>query len=735
MGANAVISDSIKHRRYRAYMQRRLICIVSLTLAIAGLAALICVDLGLFPRLTEIIDINISKLNEQNKYTQVPLIEKYVRTFAVYCVIAGALLAFRTLLEKMKESFFTAIIGAVATFLVSIQLFQSTFLFFENAFPMYWQRYLLILSYVAFGIFWFYYWGYYPLSTKILIDAMSRSLGYNERISIDWVKEGITDYTLEAFPLEKVIPQDVAHLSIQMNGVKRENLNQVLDRFFNSKPQAEKSQEALILIGGFGSGKSTALAKCVQRQLYSKKHYGEIPIYVKLRDWLENDILDKKQQYNNYKNTRDDMDFYLSKLSSIIVGNLDADNQGNIKNILINLHENRRLLYAFDGLNELLQRSIDDSDSSREQKAKDLCTFLYRFCAGNRCIISMCEIPGVLTSRSILFNQVCYYQIYAVDGVVINSKKIADWSLNYRHSVALYRLAQNELMNGNMVPLTMYKLLENYVKRQINSELIDTDEAKECLSKLKLLFQARIKSANGSDSYYIHPYSHLYPIDNTKLDANKDEKYLSALINCRILYRSEINNKEQDLVPRYQYHFCHILVYEYLLAEYLIHNLSENEIGNVFIGNDNNKPNILEHTHLQSVLTMLLSTLLDNEKGIHIIISVLSKVNPDYKMNTFVLLSKIIEDATKIQDNRMVLNKALVELNDQIKIYLESGHITLSKKIALLKIYQNSSDKKTKISNELLSQNNKSWVFLNSKQDLLLEGTRSALIDLENTEG
>ena len=801
MSANAITSKSIKHRRYRVYMERRLICIVSLAISTLSLAILICVDIGIFPKLTVIIENTISELRAQEKYIEVSLIEKYVRTFAVYGVIAGALLAFRTLLEKMKESFFTAIIGAIATFLVSIQLFQSTFQFFENAFPMYWQRYLLILSYAAFGVFWFYYWGYYPLSTKILIDAMSRSLGYNERIASDWVKEGITDYSLEVFPLERVIPQDVAHLSVQMNGVKRELLKSALDKYYNKKPIAAKAQEVLILIGGFGAGKSTALAKSVLKQLKSYKHYGEIPVYVKLRVWLRDDIFDKEQPHNIYKSNRDEIDYYINQLSTTIVGNMDSDNKDNIKKILISLHESRRIVYVFDGLNELLQRSLDDQNQISEQSAKDLCTFLYQFCAGNRCIISMCEIPSILTTRSVLLNQTaCYYLIYAVDGVSakdIGKKRIGDWSWNYYHSVALFRLAQNEISKGNASPKTMYELLENYVQRQIENEIISSEEVKHCKKELIILFEERVNLIRNKgllnkhdsiDSYYTSPYSYIYEkesiVNGKAEDAtsvieehNRErarERYLSALVNCRILYRTETTTEEKQndnpVKIIYNYHFCHILVYEYVMVEYILNKLNlldkklsqalkknPEKIGgngakppiirkriigsivrDIFIGKKDLVPDILEYSHLSSVLSMLLSKLMKEKKGddINAILEALINdkafMDDKRKINILVLLSKIESDLLTINPDFELNNP---EMNKKIGKLINSKNttITLSERIALLRLYHGETiigetiKKGEEIDRALQDKKNQEWKYLNSKRELLEEKMKSSL--------
>lgn len=785
-------------------MERRLICIVSLAISTLSLAILICVDIGIFPKLTVIIENTISELRAQEKYIEVSLIEKYVRTFAVYGVIAGALLAFRILLEKMKESFFTAIIGAIATFLVSIQLFQSTFQFFENAFPMYWQRYLLILSYAAFGVFWFYYWGYYPLSTKILIDAMSRSLGYNERIASDWVKEGITDYSLEVFPLERVIPQDVAHLSVQMNGVKREILTSALDKYYNKKPIAAKAQEALILIGGFGAGKSTALAKSALKQLKSYKHYGEIPVYVKLRDWLRDDIFDKEQPHNIYKSNRDEIDYYINQLSTTIVGNMDSDNKDNIKKILISLHESRRIVYVFDGLNELLQRSLDDQNQISEQRAKDLCTFLYQFCAGNRCIISMCEIPGVLTTRSILLNQTaCYYLVYAVDGVSakdIGKKRIGDWSWNYYHSVALFRLAQNEISKGNASPKTMYELLESYVQRQIENEIISSKKVGNCKDELINLFGERVKrkdEVTGSnidgtkESYYTSPYSYVYKKESTddgnienqysqeqeiaervdlvgeipveiirreetkkKTNRKDREQYLSALVNCRILYRTETKIKERRTEKQtedttkiiYYYHFCHILVYEYIMVEYILREIDKGNdnlnVSSIFLGEQDNTPDILEHTHLSSVLSMLLSSLWkmnENEENgnkgkvtriediLNELIERLSNFqNPRYIIDFLVLLSKIESDLSIIYPD-FELNNA--KINNKIEELLKGKNSpTLAETISLLRLYHGKDiDKTGRINDELDKMGNQEWIYLNSKRELLEEKMKSSL--------
>ena len=410
----------------------------------------------------------------------------------------------------------------------------------------------------------------------------------------------------------------------------------------------------------------------------------------------------------------------------------------------------------------------------------------------------------VLTTRSILLNQTaCYYLVYAVDGVSakdIGKKRIGDWSWNYYHSVALFRLAQYEISKGNASPKTMYELLESYVQRQIENEIISSKKVGNCKDELINLFGERVKrkdEVTGSnidgtkESYYTSPYSYVYKKESTddgnieiqysqeqeiaervdlvgeipveiirreetkkKTNRKDREQYLSALVNCRILYRTETKIKERRTEKQtedttkiiYYYHFCHILVYEYIMVEYILREIDKGNdnlnVSSIFLGEQDNTPDILEHTHLSSVLSMLLSSLWkmnENEENgnkgkvtriediLNELIERLSNFqNPRYIIDFLVLLSKIESDLSIIYPD-FELNNA--KINNKIEELLkEKNSPTLAETISLLRLYHGKDiDKTGRINDELDKMGNQEWIYLNSKRELLEEKMKSSL--------
>lgn len=276
---------------------------------------------------------------------------------------------------------------------------------------------------------------------------------------------------------------------------------------------------------------------------------------------------------------------------------------------LLTLHENRRLIYIFDGMNELLQRNVKDKDNTDKQYARNIMEFLYRFANGNPCIISMCEMRDVITTRSICMDEADKYQIYAVKGVRLNKKETQTlqekrWMQKLVSNVALYRLAAN----ADSQTQTRFSLLEKYVIKQIESELVNVNDSSECRHAIR----KTIESVWKKEGFLQSPYGG-YEVDD------ENEKWFRYLSNTKLFYC----DAEGDRC----YHPGHILIHEFFLADYAMNKFFNNEeqtpgliedFVDFFCGDENNgddQPDLLEYTYLKSVFVMLITHVAKNDNG------------------------------------------------------------------------------------------------------------------------
>lgn len=226
--------------------------------------------------------------------------EIVLNTVLLFFGIGVGILLVRMIYERTSGSFFSSIIGILAAVVLSGEILLTLVRYFMNTYQYLWQRVCLAVSLLSFGYFFYAIMGFFPISAQRLIGSMRRKLIYQEIASNDWVKQGVCDYPLDVIKLD-YIPQDTE----RVRGTDIYSLDSVLDRFI-SGASAKTERECMILIGGFGSGKSTALLNTIQRYLHHFNsaiggHTGRIPVYVKLRDWI-NDKQDLENIRVNGKN-------------------------------------------------------------------------------------------------------------------------------------------------------------------------------------------------------------------------------------------------------------------------------------------------------------------------------------------------------------------------------------------------------------------------------------------------
>lgn len=570
-------------------------------------------------------------------------ITRIVRTLIMYLFIIAAILLVRYLYEGMNGDFFSNIIAILAAVILSGELLNTVLNYFiHRAYEGIWQRVLFALSLVSMGSFVLSLIWFYPMSTRLLTKSMKRRLLYSELAVIDWVRQG-DHYKVDVVKMDS-IPQSADHISSASKGT---DMHKTLRKFCRKATADSDKPTRMILIGGFGSGKSTALLEVVQDlQRGALSHRGNIPVYVKLREWLDpkTDMTEIGQNGENILRNEKQHE-YMKRLFKMVTASTEEDSQRDNSNasvmqdVYAKLHEERRLVYVFDGMNELLQRkgssTNDVNETENRQFARNVAAFLYRFASGNPCVISMCSMRKVITTRTIILGDPSRYVVYAVKGVALDRKDTENlnkqrWMRKLVPYVSLYRLAESDEAPGQTAGTkrkgkTVFQLLQSYAQRQINYELIDKDKVKECK---EAILRAIEHSMRKNVSEFLHsPYSGL----TTDPEHPDDEKLFRHMSNSRLLYSEGGQEKEpqtgngtQESHPTDQeklsYHASHILILEYMLAEYAIerHFFPKDKKDEIernisfidfFCGSrqSDGTPNILELTHLRAVFAMVIT--------------------------------------------------------------------------------------------------------------------------------
>lgn len=408
----------------------------------------------------------------------------------------------------------------------------------------------------------------YSLGSGKTIKHLIRELRFSERQKLDWLQEGKADYTVEVFKLSR-IPYDIS--SINKDAEAPQKISSVLKKYFSHRRKSDK-QRVMILVGSFGTGKSTALVNSVIRQLNNPFHGHSIPIYVKLRDCFKEEYLSDKEELK--KAFFDDICKQYNLSSSY-------------SETLYTFHQNRKVVYIFDGVNEILQ--MTQSDKLPEAEAQSFINFLYSFSAGNDCIISFYPMPGIITSQSLsIDNPNRKYQMYGIYGIAEAEKlkRSSNINKNILDSVALFRMYEMVKKEDKEVKTT-YDLIENTLETRLDSLIAGSTTEMDKLEKLveEYLF-------NTDNASFATPYS---PIPGVK-----DETY-DELCDMRILQEVYDEHDDNSVIG---YRFCHILIYEFFVARVILKKLENfkksdstgSKIELLLRNSENNA--YLEHMHI-----------------------------------------------------------------------------------------------------------------------------------------
>ncbi len=419
----------------------------------------------------------------------------------------------------------------------------------------------------------------YPIGSAKLFDIIRRELQFKERTDCDWLRIGKTDYRVDVFRMHR-IPYDI-------NSADRDtdvdDLDHVLTKFYaKGREGIRGKQRVLILLGAFGTGKSSALIGSCIKSLRSPLHGANIPCYIKLRDWY-----DKRWEPGSSDLIRSG----LEALVEIYAPESNETDQGALLDMLADFHQKRRITYIFDGLNELLQIE-EDPDRVDRQDVQNIVNRLLRFCAGNNCVFSFYPMPGRITSQSMMIDDPGrLYEIYGIRGVHHSDTVPAFIG----RSVALYRLYEETADDLEKDKVTQYELLQRYIETLILSGVSDSSRPEECTGLFDLIMEK-------NPDFFVKPYR------SFGIDFNGDSDPLRRLVDdlctVRILQRQKAKNGQNE------YLFCHIMVLKYVAADWIIRHLDSEapadreRIKALLVGDG--MPNYLDQLHIADTLKMIL---------------------------------------------------------------------------------------------------------------------------------
>lgn len=462
-----------------------------------------------------------------------------------------------------------------------------------------WSTVLFLLTCLAFAVLLYCINGFIKDSKTHLKRIENKLYALSE--TTDWIKQGKNDYKINSVKIN-TIPNEVDNVS----GIDYIRLNKALKKFGRGALLEQKTKRAMLVFGNFGSGKSSAILKYAYNQVKSKFiNPNAIPLYVRLTDLFDTKLIEQLMELGPSEYEK--WESYLYEIRNKAFKLYYSENSAKDNSSLLEkLNEENRIIYLFDGFNEILQ-----SQGACEKRNANLPTILFdalwKTVQGNRFILTTSTYPGVITNRIIETHE-NETDIYVIKGIELTKEETEKqckteyrYESLYNASAALYSLKQ-KYTNEKLTP---YVLLNRYVEK-MNPNL-NADNLKILLY---LVAERIIKDKNIDN-----PYLPFAIGEDKKTDWCK--KYLKSR-----LFRIHQTKK---------YTICHALIFEFLLVHYakqflqpkkeqeksIIDQKQEaiyKKFDNLFIV-DKKKPYILNYSHVQEALKMLIVDTFINEKN------------------------------------------------------------------------------------------------------------------------
>lgn len=421
------------------------------------------------------------------------------------------------------------------------------------------------------------------------LNYLYQAYDEHEKIKVDWLKTGDNTCPINIINV-KTIPSNQENVS----GSKYEDLMSRLRKYSYGAYTKDKDKKNMVLIGDFGSGKSTALLRSAKDRVGSFILTNKIPVYIRLRDVLNYDelIRIKAGTEKNYQETLRENIFGFYFTSN--------DKKTDAIRFLERMHAKHRIVYYFDGFNEILQMYGKTKDEKR-----DLATGLYKvlcdIAVNNSFILTSCTYPGVIINGK-LGNQ-SETDVYVIKGIKLNKAQTQrQWKRKYEallnSSVVLHRL--HKTGKGTNIS-TPYELLRQFTLADQKIDEKDYRKADQLYDALNTIAEANI--------------------------ANRYSPYTTL--------NEAVSFTETRMFNKNPFSTCHALFFEFMLAQYgkdllekaalskeYKHKFEDYFLANHYVDSATkrevtlDKPFLLTFPHIESALKMLVTEVYINEKNL-----------------------------------------------------------------------------------------------------------------------
>lgn len=511
-----------------------------------------------------------------------------------------------------------------------------------------------------------------------------------------------------------------------VSGNEYTRLDKQIRHFGKGTYRRKTEKHGMIVIGDFGTGKSTALLNYVKSQACMRLVCpNSIPVYVKLKDMLET------EEIQNIIKSPEIFEIDMNKIRErAYTYSLQNNEQDDIKKPLNQLFQEGRILFLFDGLNELLLKTRD-SKNERAQLAESIIRFIDALVLDNRFILTTCSHPDVITSRMMRYKKEDETEairtdidIYVIKGVEQKTWKLI-WNLirkedecisSHGESVALYWLCKDEKRKkvNNMdldtqIVMQQYedskengqanhiihKTLSKYVKMKQRDGIPISEKDNAIMYKI-LDYNAR-REICKEQSHNLTAFVLLERYAQRKLTKEQKkiiEGHLIRLIETIMsqdnregtLFPSFIINADSDLAylreqPFFQkqeqadkFTTCHTLFYEYMIALYLRSILKDEKQFIKFLMRSEEQQEksieIIDQLHIRDAFKML-------------IVDVFVNGNEEEKENC---KKRIKEMVDKVKSNDNVFYDVLLllaKIKDEILQYTKDKRLDLIDDVVL----------------------------------------------------
>ena len=427
-------------------------------------------------------------------------------------------------------------------------------------------------------------------NSKDIIKNISSKMHEFYDINIDWIKG---HGSKELYPISVAHVNTIPNNQSSVTSIKNENLMKVLNRYGKGTFFQKNAKDSMLLIGDFGSGKSSALLQYVKLQLDQLVMPKRIPVYIRLTDLIDEELLQEIQNEDPLASGENQLSRDALR-NKVFEKYYAKENDTSIATFFTGLHKKQRVMYLFDGFNEVLQRA-NGSNKEKRQLAKVVLELIQKLAHDNFYVLSTCTYPNIITN-ALLEDDAKNTEIYVIQGIELDKDQIESQKKNkyesiLNSSVASYRLSKQkehasiqDESNVSKVKSkypTPYALLERFAKKEgrINSD--DADQEEVLRKDLNRIVEDNLEQRNNL--------------------------YLSLNIGNREAYLMQTRMFQKDSRTT-----CHALFFEYMLAQYARGLLNEEAFVRFFIGEKKEEQLVFKSPHIADAFKMMVTDIFVN---------------------------------------------------------------------------------------------------------------------------